>query len=78
MNARSLFFASCLGVSLGITATAHAQGGFGPPELTLVPVKDNIYMIRNMGAGNITMLVGQKYVILIDWGDSRYRWASTG
>jgi glyoxylase-like metal-dependent hydrolase (beta-lactamase superfamily II) len=66
MNARSFFLASRLGVSLGIALTAHAQGGFGPPELTLVPVKDNVYMIRNMGAGNITMLVGQKYVILID------------
>jgi cyclase len=66
MNARSIFFASCLGVVVGIAAPAHAQGGFGPPQLTLVPVKDNIYMIRNMGAGNITMLVGQKYVILVD------------
>ena len=66
MNARAIFFAVCLGVALGIAAPAHAQGGFGPPQLTLVPVKDNIYMIRNMGAGNITMLVGQKYVILID------------
>ena len=66
MNARSIFLASCLGALLGFAATAHAQGGFGPPELTLVPVKDNIYMIRNMGAGNITILVGQKYVILID------------
>jgi cyclase len=66
MNARSIFFVSCLLVLLGVTAPARAQGGFGPPQLTLVPVKDNIYMIRNMGAGNITMLVGQKYVILID------------
>jgi cyclase len=66
MNARSIFLASCLSALLGVAATAHAQGGFGPAQLTLVPVKDNIYMIRNMGAGNITMLVGQKYVILID------------
>lgn len=66
MSARSILFASCLGVLLGSASAAHAQGGFGPPELTLVPVKDNIYMIRDMGAGNITMLVGQKYVILVD------------
>ena len=66
MNARSILLASCLGVLLSTAAPAHAQGGFGPPQLTLVPVKDNIYMIRNMGAGNITMLVGQKYVILVD------------
>ena len=66
MNARSIFLASCLSALLGVAAAAHAQGGFGPAQLTLVPVKDNIYMIRDMGAGNITVLVGQKYVILID------------
>jgi glyoxylase-like metal-dependent hydrolase (beta-lactamase superfamily II) len=66
MKARALVIAACLAALLGFSAAARAQGGFGPPELTLVPVKDNIYMIRNMGAGNITMLVGKKAVILID------------
>lgn len=49
-------------------STALAQGGFGPPELTLVPVAghDNIYLIRNQFAGNITVLVGDEGVVLID------------
>lgn len=47
---------------------ANAQPGFGPPELTLVPVegKDNIYLIRNQFAGNITVLVGEEGVVLVD------------
>jgi cyclase len=66
MKAKALVIAACLAALFGFSAAARAQGGFGPPELTLVPVRDNIYMIRNMGAGNITVLVGKKAVILID------------
>jgi len=58
--------AVCLAAISAFSTVGHAQGGFGPPELTLVPVLDNIYMIRNAGAGNITMLVGEKAVILVD------------
>lgn len=49
-------------------ATVQAQPGFGPPELTLVPVAghDNIYLIRNQFAGNITVLVGEEGVVLVD------------
>lgn len=66
MHARATITAVCLGV-LG-AAAAHAQGGFGPPELTLVPVEgyDNIYMVRDRGAGNVTVLVGKTEVILVD------------
>ena len=56
----------CTGAALGFCAAANAQGGFGPPELTLVPVRDNIYTIRNASSGNVTVLVGEKTVILID------------
>lgn len=66
MKARAVTTAACLAALLGFSATARAQGGFGPPELTLVPVRDNIYMIRNAGSGNVTMLVGEEDVILID------------
>jgi glyoxylase-like metal-dependent hydrolase (beta-lactamase superfamily II) len=66
MKARALIVAACLAALFGLSSAARAQGGFGPPELTLVPVQDNIYMIRNAGAGNITVLVGKKAVILID------------
>jgi len=66
MKARVVVLAACLSALVGLSTTAQAQGGFGPPELTLVPVMDNIYMIRNAGAGNVTMLVGKEDVILID------------
>jgi cyclase len=66
MNARTLAVASVLTLLLGVAQLAHAQGGFGPPELTLVPVRDNIYMIRDAGSGNVTMLVGKSSVILVD------------
>ena len=66
MKARTATIAACLAILLGFSAAVQAQGGFGPPELTLVPVQDNIYMIRNAGSGNITMLVGKRYVILVD------------
>ncbi|HEU4617363.1 MAG TPA: MBL fold metallo-hydrolase [Gammaproteobacteria bacterium] len=66
MKARAIMIAAYLAAAIALSAAAHAQGGFGPPELTLVPVKDNIYMIRNAGSGNVTMLVGKKEVILVD------------
>lgn len=66
MKARALVIAAYLAALFAFSSAAQAQGGFGPPEMTLVPVKDNIYMIRNAGAGNITMLVGKKAVILVD------------
>jgi glyoxylase-like metal-dependent hydrolase (beta-lactamase superfamily II) len=51
-----------------LASAVQAQPGFGPPELTLVPVEgfDNIYLIRNQFAGNITVLVGDEGVVLID------------
>lgn len=58
--------AACLAALVAFSATARAQGGFGPPELTLVPVRDGIYMIRDAGSGNVTVLVGERAVMLID------------
>ena len=66
MNARALMFAAGLAAQFALSAVVHAQGGFGPPELTLVPVRDNIYTIRSAGSGNTTVLVGEKSVVLID------------
>jgi glyoxylase-like metal-dependent hydrolase (beta-lactamase superfamily II) len=53
---------------IGISSDVQAQPGFGPPELTLVPVDgyDNIYLIRNQSAGNITVLVGEEGIVLVD------------
>ena len=53
-------------VAFGLNVTAHAQGGFGPPELTRVQIRDNIYQIRNAGSGNTTVFVGENEVILVD------------
>jgi cyclase len=53
-------------VSAGALSPVYAQGGFGPPEMALVEIQENIYAIRNMGAGNATMIVGEEGVVLID------------
>jgi cyclase len=66
MSTKAIAVVASLVAGLVLTATGYAQGGFGPAELTLVPVRDGIYMIRNARSGNVTMLVGQKAVILID------------
>src|SRR5690606_7362627 len=58
--------AAILAASFGISSAVHAQGGFGPPELTLVEVKENIYMIRNASSGNATLIVGDEGAVLID------------
>jgi glyoxylase-like metal-dependent hydrolase (beta-lactamase superfamily II) len=55
-----------LAVLLGAASCAHAQGGFGPPEMTRVEVQDNVYAIRNAMSGNATMIVGEEGVVLID------------
>jgi len=66
MKATAVFMAAVAAVSVGAASTAHAQGGFGPPELTLVDVKENIYTIRNASSGNATLIVGDEGAILID------------
>lgn len=71
MKLKVVLIAACLVAWFGLSAAARAQGpapgpSFGPAEMTLVPVRDNIYMIRKSSAGNVTMLVGETEVILID------------
>ena len=66
VKTRTIVLATLLTALLGVSSVVQAQGGFGPPENTLVPVRDNIYMVRNRGAGNVTVLVGKKGVILVD------------
>jgi cyclase len=60
--------AAVIAAGFGAAPPVLAQGGFGPPQLTLVPVEghDNIFLIRNQFAGNITVLVGEEGVVLID------------
>lgn len=68
MKAKTILAAAGIVALVAASSVVQAQPGFGPPELTLVPVEghDNIYLIRNQFAGNITVLVGDEGVVLID------------
>jgi cyclase len=66
MTNRRTVAAAALAALVASWSTANAQGGFGPPELTTVKVRDNIYMIRNAASGNVTVLVSDAGVLLID------------
>src|SRR5690606_36146453 len=56
-------FAAGLGAAAG---PALAQGGFGPQELAIEQVREGIYMIRSAASGNITALVSDDGVLLVD------------
>jgi glyoxylase-like metal-dependent hydrolase (beta-lactamase superfamily II) len=60
--------AIALAAGFAMISVAEAQGGFGPPELTLVPVEghDNLHLIRDQFNGNITVIVGEEGVVLVD------------
>lgn len=62
---RNLFVLAAL-TACGISGTAQAQGGFAAPELTTVKVRDNIYMIRSGASGNVTVLVADDGIVLVD------------
>jgi glyoxylase-like metal-dependent hydrolase (beta-lactamase superfamily II) len=66
MTNRSTIAACTLAALVGCWGTANGQGGFGPPELTTVQVRENIYMIRSGMSGNVTVLVAENGVLLID------------
>jgi glyoxylase-like metal-dependent hydrolase (beta-lactamase superfamily II) len=66
MRATTVITATAMvAAALAVTPVA-AQGGFGPPEMTRVEVRDNIYTIRNQMAGNSTLIVGEEGVVLVD------------
>ena len=66
MKSTAVISAAVLAAGFAASSTAWAQGGFGPPELTLVQVKENIYTIRNATSGNATLIVGDEGAVLID------------
>ena len=66
MTIKRTIAAGMLAALVGSWGTAYAQGGFGPPELATVQVKENIYVIRNAMSGNVTVLVSDDGVLLID------------
>jgi cyclase len=63
---RSLASLAAFAICAGLTTATHAQGGFAPPELATVKVRDDIYMIRSGASGNITVLVADDGVVLVD------------
>lgn len=66
MKSRICTIAAGLAAALVAVSAARAQGGFGPAEMTLVEVQENIYTIRNMSAGNSTAIIGEEGVVLVD------------
>ncbi|MGD8809169.1 MAG: MBL fold metallo-hydrolase [Gammaproteobacteria bacterium] len=63
---RLLAAAALAAVSLLLSGAANAQGGFGPPEPVIVDVTDNVHIIRFGFAGNVTALINDGKVALID------------
>ena len=49
-----------------LPVAAVAQGGFAPPGLTIAPVTDNVYLIRGGFSGNVTVLVSEDDVTIVD------------
>lgn len=68
MNIRSGLAAAGVLALLGTSGATLAQGGggFAPPELAAVKVRDNIYMIRSAASGNSTVLLSDDAALLID------------
>jgi glyoxylase-like metal-dependent hydrolase (beta-lactamase superfamily II) len=66
MFCSALRVAAVAAAAVCVSYSVRAQGGFGPPELTTVKVRDDIYMIRNAMSGNVTVIVAGEGVLLID------------
>jgi glyoxylase-like metal-dependent hydrolase (beta-lactamase superfamily II) len=66
MKPSNTIVAGTLAALFGAWSSAHAQGGFAPPELATVKVRDNLYMIRSGASGNVTVFVADDGVVLID------------
>jgi cyclase len=45
---------------------SYGQGGFAPPEIAIHQVRDNIYLIRSGSSGNVTVLISDDGVALVD------------
>lgn len=66
MTFTSRFLAVAGAAAILFSATAQAQPNFGPQPLELVEVAHDLYMIRNDQSGNVTVLVSDSGVLLID------------
>jgi cyclase len=63
---RILIVTAALATFGALSSGAYGQGGFAPPELATVKVRDNLYMIRSGASGNVTVLVADDGLVLID------------
>lgn len=61
---RLIALASFAAIALG--NGVQAQGGFAAPELATTKVRDDIYLIRSGASGNVTALIADEGVVLID------------
>lgn len=66
MYTRIAALAVGLASSFAAAGLACAQGGFAPAELAISRVRDDIYLIRSAASGNVTVLVSDDGVALID------------
>lgn len=66
MTIGRMIAAGTLAALVGFWSNANAQGGFGPPELTTSQVMENIYVIRSGASGNVSVIVSDDGVVLID------------
>lgn len=66
MYTRIAALAVRLASSFAAAGLACAQGGFAPAELAISRVRDDIYLIRSAASGNVTVLVSDDGVALID------------
>src|SRR5690606_28809360 len=66
LKIRNVWLSAVILAGLGTAGPAAAQGGFGPQELAIEQVREGIYMIRSAASGNITALVSDDGVLLVD------------
>jgi len=53
-------------ITFALSGVANGQGGFGPPEPVIVKLNDHVQIIRFGIAGNVTALINDDKVALID------------
>lgn len=66
MKIKTTIVAGMLAALVGFSGSAGAQGGFGPGELTTTQLRDNIYIIRSNTSGNVSVIVSEDGLVLID------------
>ena len=66
VSQRLIAAAALSAITLTLSGVASGQGGFGPPEPVIVKVNDHVQIIRFGMAGNVTALVNDDKVALID------------